>query len=281
MKKILITGSKGFVGQELINSLNKINYDLILTGSSQDTDLCDWNIVKKLPKSNVIIHLAAKNYIPDSFDNPHKFFKNNILSTLNILEKARIDDSKVIFLSTYVYGTPDFLPVNEEHKINPLNPYTQSKVLCEDLCASYFRDFKIPITILRPFNIYGKNQKDHFVIPKIISQINKKEIQLLSSETKRDFIYISDVVDVIIKVIQLNKDGLNIYNIGSGNSISIKKLSEKILKISNSKAKLVVLNKLRKGEIPNTISDNSKIKKELNWEPKISIDTGINLIINQ
>ena len=104
---------------------------------------------------------------------------------------------------------------------------------------------------------------------------------MLSSETKRDFIYISDVIDAIKKVIQINKDGLNIYNVGSGNSISIKKLSEKILKISNSKAKLVILNKHRKGDIPNTISDNSKIKKELNWEPKISIDQGINLIINQ
>tara|TARA_B100000767_G_scaffold259105_1_gene268519 strand:- start:992 stop:1837 length:846 start_codon:yes stop_codon:yes gene_type:complete len=280
MKKILVTGSKGFVGRELLFKIKQKNYELIEIGNSKFTNLCDWEVVKKIPKVDVIIHLAAKSFVPDSFKNPLKFYNNNILSTLNILEKAKIDNSKVVFLSTYVYGNPSYLPIDERHKTEPLNPYTQSKLICEDLCSAYFRDFKVPITILRPFNIYGINQNKNFIIPTIISQVNNKEINLNSSNTKRDFIFISDIVDVIIKIVDLDSNLLNIYNLGSGQSVSIKEVVEKILKLTGSQANIKVSNKIRKGEVIDTISDISKIKKDLNWQPKVFIDDGLKLILN-
>lgn len=280
MKKILVTGSKGFVGRELLFQMKQKDYELIEIGNTKFTNLCDWEVVKKIPKVDVIIHLAAKSFVPDSFKNPLKFYNNNILSTLNILEKAKMDNAKVVFLSTYVYGNPSYLPIDESHKTEPLNPYTQSKLICEDLCSAYFRDFKVPITILRPFNIYGINQNKNFIIPTIISQVNNKEIKLNSSNTKRDFIFISDIVDVIIKIVDLDSKLLNIYNLGSGQSVSIKEVVEKILKLTGSQANIKVSNKIRKGEVIDTISDISKIKKDLNWQPKVFIDDGLKLILN-
>ena len=198
---------------------------------------------------------------------------------MNILEKAKIDNSKVVFLSTYVYGDPSYLPIDESHKLEPLNPYTQSKLICEDLCSAYFRDFKVPVTILRPFNIYGNNQNKNFIIPTIIGQVNNKEIILNSSNTRRDFIYISDIVDVIIKIVDLDSSLLSIYNLGSGESVSIREVVEKILILTDSQAKIKVVNKERRGEVVDTVADISKIKNDLHWQPKVLIDDGLKLML--
>ena len=170
-KKILITGSNGFVGKIVTDKLKSDeNFEVFETGSSIITNLCNSESVELLPKVDLIVHLAAKSYVPKSFTEPGEFYKNNILSTINILEKARKDSAKVIFISTYVYGRPLYLPIDELHAISPLNPYTQTKVSCEELCKAYQRDFDVPVVVLRPFNIYGPKQTSNFFIPTIFSQ---------------------------------------------------------------------------------------------------------------
>ena len=264
--------------ENLLFELKRENYKVVEIGNSKSTNLCDWEAVKKIPKVDIIIHLAARSFVPDSFKNPGEFYNNNILSTLNILEKAKRDCARVIFLSTYVYGKPSFLPIDEKHTRQPLNPYTQSKVICEDLCSAYFRDFKIPITILRPFNIYGIGQSQNFIIPSIISQLNKKEIRLNGSNTRRDFIYISDIVDIIMTIIDVDSDLLTVYNVGSGQSVSIKELVEKIIEMTGSEAKVTLATKMRQGEVMETMADISKLKREWNWQPKVFINDGLRLM---
>lgn len=277
MKKILITGSKGFVGLALCKVLQSKGYEVIESHRNINNNLCDNNYVNNLPAADVIIHLAGKTFVPDSFTNPLSFYNNNILSTLNILEKAKKDSSKVIFFSTYVYGNPEYLPINEDHKIDPKNPYTHSKIICEELCKAYHRDFNVPVTIFRPFNIYGAGQGLSFFIPTIISQLNNKEIHLNDSRPKRDFIYIDDVVAAVEKSLHLSNNTFIVYNLGTGISTSIREVLDLLLKISKSDAKIIFSEIERKGEILDTIADISKIKNDLNWQPNVTIEEGLKL----
>lgn len=277
--KILLTGSNGFVGRALSSLLKSKSYEILDSGGSNTLDLCNWQMVKDIPPSQIIIHLASRSFVPDSFKDPLLFYNNNILSTLNILEKAKLDGSKVIFFSTYIYGTPRYLPIDENHSKDPKNPYTESKVVCEQLCEAYFRDFGVPVTIFRPFNIYGPGQKLSFFIPTIINQINNDIIQLNDSRPKRDFVYVDDVIEAVRLSVMNNENLFNIYNLGTGISTSVKDVVDLIINISKSKAHALFSNEIRPGEILDTIADISKIRNELNWNPKISIGEGLQLCI--
>lgn len=275
MRKILITGGNGFVGKYLTNFLNTKSEDIIDTVDIDKLNLCEWDAVTKIPKYDVIVHLAGKSFVPDSFKEPLSFYYNNIQSMLNILEKAKVDGSKVIFFSTYVYGVPQYLPIDENHSKNPLNPYTQSKLICEELCEAYHRDFEVEITIFRPFNIYGPGQNSSFFIPSIINQLNNEVIYLNDSRPKRDFIYIDDVIEAIYLAITNNDSSYRVYNLGSGESTSIKDLVNLIIDLSKSKAVVNFSEQIRQGEVLETIADISKIKMEFGWFPKTCIRKGL------
>ena len=280
MNKILITGVNGFVGKSLAFFLKSKSFELTNTRDINRINLCEWDSVKNIPRSEIIVHLASKNFVPESFTVPHNYYYNNFLSTLNILEKAKIDGSKVIFFSTYVYGHPLYLPIDEEHLTSPQNPYTHSKLICEELCKAYYRDFGVPVTIFRPFNIYGPGQKESFFIPTIINQVKHDIIHLKDSRPKRDFIFIDDVIDAIVKSIISNSDSFRIYNLGSGISTSIKDIVEMIINLTQSKACIHFSNEIRQGEILETVADCSHLKCELLWNPHVSIENGIRLCID-
>jgi nucleoside-diphosphate-sugar epimerase len=280
MRKILITGGSGFIGSSLSKLLKFKSVGIIDTVDINTLNLCKWEAVKKLPNYDIIVHLAAMSFVPDSFKQPLSFYNNNIQSTLNILEKAKVDGSKVIFFSTYVYGPPIYLPIDEKHSTNPQNPYSQSKLICEELCKAYHRDFGVPITIFRPFNIYGPGQNGSFFIPTIIDQIKKELIQLGDSRPKRDFIYIDDVVAAVYLSIIKNDSLFKIYNLGTGISTSVKEIVNMIVNSTKSDARVAFSDQIRKGEILDTVADISKIKRELQWLPKITINRGIGLCID-
>ena len=183
--------------------------------------------------------------------------------------------SKVIFFSTYVYGNPEYLPIDENHLTSPLNPYTQSKLISEDLCMAYNRDFDIPITIFRPFNIYGAGQSSFFFIPTIVNQLDNEIIELNDSRPKRDFIHIDDVVEAVYLAIASNENQAKIFNLGSGISTSVEEIVNLIIRISRSKSYVNFSEKIRQGEILDTVADISKIKKELKWQPQVSLEVGI------
>jgi UDP-glucose 4-epimerase len=262
---------------ELVSDSNLINFELVIPDR---IDFSDNVQVSCLPKVSIIIHLAAKTFIPDSFEKPHLYYQNNLLSTINVLEKARRDKAKVIFLSTYIYGAPKYLPVDENHPAQPANPYTQSKVLCEQLCEAYVRDFSIDVVVLRPFNIYGPGQSSHFFIPTIISQIDNDIINLQDSEPKRDYIFIKDLIDVIIICIKNKMNGLEVFNVGSGISYSVKEVVSKIVELSESKAEINYSGIKRKGEVVDCVASIEKLFKRFGWKPNTMIDEGLGQILN-
>jgi UDP-glucose 4-epimerase len=278
-RTVLVTGSKGFIGTHVSEFLKKKNYEVFETGDSSQIDLCDTSQVMTLPATDVIIHLAAKSFVPDSFKTPAAFYRNNFLSSLNVLELAKRNNSKIIFFSTYVYGAPCYLPIDEMHPVSALNPYTQSKLICEELCQSYSRDFGLPIVVFRPFNVYGPGQNSSFLIPKIIGHINNDTIQLGDPLPKRDFIFIEDILDAVELSISGNQTSFEIFNLGSGHSISVNDLVQLILQISKSRSKVVFSNMIRQGEIMETIANISKAKKYLAWTPKTTLIEGLSKTI--
>lgn len=279
MIKILITGHKGFVGKELTKLLDgNDNYEIVVHDNI--VNYCDTEQVERIEPVNVIVHLAAHSYVPYAFEMPRDLLNNNIVSTLNIIEKARIDNAKLVFLSTYVYGNPEYLPIDENHRTFPLNPYTQSKLICESLIESYHRDFNMSGIILRPFNIYGSQQKEDFFIPTLFNQINNSEIVLRDDRPKRDFVHVTDVVKAIYLSINklFKEDNLfTIINVGSGVSHSVKELAAMVINISNSKADLKFTKERRKGEVLNTVANIDKAKSELGWVPEVNLFEGLNM----
>jgi UDP-glucose 4-epimerase len=275
MRTIAVTGSSGFIGSHLVNHLTQKGYHVIKLDYSEGIDLLNKTQVLNTPEFDTIIHLAAKSFVPQSFKDPWDFYNNNLLSTLNVLELARKYSAKVIFLSSYLYGNPVYLPIDELHPLQPHNPYSRSKLICEKLCEGYFQDYELSITIFRPFNIYGPGQNKSFLIPSILDQFKSGEIVLKDSRPKRDFIHVFDVVQAIVNSLELNKVGLNTYNLGSGKSLSIPQLIDIIKDIIKTPVKVTFTNEIRSGEVLETLANTALVEKRLNWHARIEIFDGL------
>ena len=285
-KKILVTGSSGFVGKGLVEELKRQDAE-VLTLTEHDgrrIDIRDqqrvMRIINEIRNVDIVYHLAAITSVPFSFENPRETYDVNVLGTLNILELCRsCNADKIVFASSYVYGQPQYLPIDEEHPLQPTNPYARSKILGEELCRAYNTDFGVKCIILRPFNIYGVGQSKNFLIPLIIAQLRYGKIELKDPEPKRDFIYISDVIDAYIKAGDF-KGNFEIFNIGYGKSYSVKEIVDKIIYLYGKDVKVKYSGERRKNEIMDTIADVKKAKEKVGWKPRVEIDNGLSNLLN-
>lgn len=278
--KILITGYSGFIGTYLQKRLKQTQHELVLADITNGIDICDWQQVKQFEGIDIVIHLANLSFIPASYNEPKKFYETNYLSTLNMLELCRLQSAKMIYFSSYMYGHPQYQPIDENHPIQAYNPYSQTKVICESLCEGYNRDFKVPITIFRPFNIYGKGQNPEFLIPSIIQQAQNGKIIIKDDRPKRDYIHVEDIVEAIIAAIDNQTDKFEKFNIGTGKSYSVKEIIEIVRGLFNSDIEYICTHEIRANEVLDTVADISKIKKELHWQPKISIREGLKKMLS-
>lgn len=275
-----ITGSSGFIGRYLVTELKLHGHHVIELDLLNGFDLTEAKSLEKIEVPQLIIHLAARSFVPDSFLSPQSFYFSNYLSTLNILEFARKNSIKVIYFSSYLYGSPLYLPIDESHPLAPHNPYSQTKLICEKLCEGYNRDFGLDIVVFRPFNIYGKGQNDSFLIPSIIKQAELGTIKLKDPRPKRDFIHVLDVVSAVRKVIELQPKGYLVFNLGSGKSYAINELTKFISEAIDKELVIEFTNEYRKGEVLDTVANISKAKNVLNWEPSITIVSGLFQMLN-
>ena len=286
LHNILITGSRGFVGDHICKSYFKNKYNLITENpaDNQRNDITKIEYFENFgDKIDAIIHLAAKTSINDSLTDPYETYYINIIGTLNVLEFAkRKKITNLIFLSTYVYGQPQYLPIDENHPINPHSPYNKSKIIAESLCEDYSKIFGINVVILRPFYLYGYNRKKNTLIRSILDQINTNEIVKLSNEkTSRDFLYISDFSELLNKILNRFPPGCNIYNVGSGTSYTITEISRKIANLLNKEIRICYDGSIRKQDINEMVADITRTSKEFDWKPKIDIDQGLTLTIRK
>ena len=285
-KRILVTGSSGFVGKNLVEELKRQDAD-VLTLTDHDgrrIDIRDQQrveaIINEIKNIDIVYHLAAITSVPFSFENPRETYDVNVLGTLNILELCRsCNADKIVFASSYVYGQPQYLPIDEKHPLQPTNPYARSKILGEELCRAYNTDFGVKCIILRPFNIYGVGQNKNFLIPSIIDQLRYGKIELKDPEPKRDFIYISDVIDAYVKAGEFKGD-FEVFNIGYGKSYSVKEIVDKIIYLYGKDVKVKYSGERRKNEIMDTIANTKKAKEKLGWKPRVEIDKGLGNLLN-
>lgn len=277
--KIAVTGSGGFIGSYLLPALRNEGHEVIELTLEKGFDVLNWSSMEGIPEFEKMIHLAAMSYVPDSFIKPYDFYKTNILSTLNVLEICRLRRAGMIFMSSYVYGAPDYLPIDEKHPIKAFNPYSQSKLSAEQICTGYSRDFNMDVVVLRPFNLYGYGQRDNFLIPTIIKQARTGKIVLMDPEPKRDMLYIEDFIDAVIKSCSVK--GNAIFNVGYGKSFTINEMTDAVCKAYNKKIEVQFTGEKRHGEVMNTIADISAIKAATGWEPKTDLNEGVKLTVEK
>jgi len=291
LEEILITGSTGFIGSYLISELSK-NHKIL--GISKNKIKSSKNFISRsmdITKSNFvlqnhfakIIHMAAYSDVAYCNLNPAKCYELNVKSTQKILEIARKNDSSFVFLSSsHVYGNPKKLPLSETDTCYPLTHYASSKKMSEILCETYSQTYGLDIQIARIFSGYGPNSTKSNLIFNIFNQItHDSKITLGNLSPKRDFIFISDIISGLIKIINSKKKGLQIYNIGSGKSTSIEDLVKICLNVSNKNLKLISSKENeRKNEIFDIRADISKMKSEFDWKPRISLKRGLEITHN-
>lgn len=298
-KRILVTGGAGFIGGYLCRELSKFTnnltvYDDLSSGKVENVkhlprvhfEKANILNLKKLysqEKSDLIYHLAAQVVVPYSMENPIEDFKTNARGTLNVLEKARKDDAKLIFTSSAaIYGNATKLPTPEDYGFSPASCYGLSKVVGEQYCNMYSKQYGLDITILRFANVYGL--KGHGVIPDFLDKIsmNPEKLEIIGTGLQcRDFIHVSDAVEALTLVAASENTIGKTYNIGFGKTTKIIDLAKMILKILGLSDKTVITttNVPWKGDINTIWFDITKAKKDLNWHPKISLEDNLKEII--
>jgi len=281
--KVFVTGDKGFIGTNLTKKFQdkRISFIDYQNNEKKRIDILEKDQFQDIENVDAIIHLAAKTSITNSINNPYETYYTNISGTLNLLDFARDRQiKKIINISTYVYGKPIYLPIDEKHPINPHTPYNKSKVISENLCKYYSQDYGINIVTLRPFYIYGPLSNPLSFISSIITQIKKNGKVFLSHEgTKRDFLFIDDFTDLLLKILNDFPEGYNVYNVGYGKSHSLEEIIKIFEKIVNLKIHIQYDKSIRPNDITEMIADITKVTKSFAWEPQTSIEEGLRLVL--
>lgn len=273
-KVVVVTGATGFVGKRLVSRLTNLGYQVVPISRKLGLDICSKETLENIGPFDYMIHLAARTFVPDSYSDIEKFFLTNVLGTLNCLELCRNSAASMSFASSYVYGPPAYLPIDELHPVNPWNPYAVTKIMAEDLCKMYSQEFDVPTSIFRIFNIYGPGQKSEFLIPKIIEGINRGSLVLETSTPSRDFVFVDDAIEALLIPLKQQIPGNEIFNVGSGESYSVDEVVRKVVENSGKSIKLRYLERERRAEIPDVIADISRLSK-FGWKPKTSLDEGL------
>ena len=304
-EKILVTGAVGFIGSHLTEELVKQGFDVkafslynsFNTWGWLDTlpqdimenvevftgDVRDPNGVREAMKgTDAVFHLAALIAIPFSYHSPDAYVDTNIKGTLNVLQAAKqLDLDKVLITSTSeVYGTAQYVPIDESHPYQGQSPYSATKIGADRLAESFYRSFGLPVAIVRPFNTYGPRQSARAVIPTIITQLlaGKEEIRLGSLTPTRDFNFVKDTAQGFIEIYRSDKTVGEEINIATQNEISIGELAEELIKQINPQAKIVCdEERLRpeKSEVNRLLGSNEKIKMLTDWEPRFTFEEGL------
>ncbi|MFC2002750.1 SDR family NAD(P)-dependent oxidoreductase [Chloroflexota bacterium] len=303
-KSVLVTGAGGFIGSHLTEHLAELGAKV--RAFVRYNSRSDWGLLELVPRDKlnqievvmgdlrdndavrhatkdveIIFHLGSLIAIPYSYTHPRETIETNVMGALNILTAARENKlQKVIHTSTSeVYGTAQYIPIDEKHPLQGQSPYSASKIGADMIAESFYRSFEIPLAIIRPFNAFGSRQSARAVIPTIISQaLTKDKIVLGSLHPTRDYTYVDDVVEAFIKVAESSNSIGEVINIGSNFEMSIGDIAQKVTTIIG-KSKQVVADPRRvrpkNSEVERLWCDNTKAKRLLGWEPRISFNEGL------
>lgn len=304
-KNILVTGADGFIGSHLVERLVEFGYNVkafvyynsfnswgwidtfeknvkdcieIFTGDVRDPN----GVYEAMKGVDAVFHLAALIGIPFSYHSPDSYVDTNIKGTLNVLQAARkLNMERVLITSTSeVYGTAQFVPIAEEHPFQGQSPYSATKIGADRIAESFYRSFKLPVSIVRPFNTFGPRQSARAVIPTIITQIlsGRKQINLGDLTPTRDLVYVKDTVEGFIEIYNSDKTIGEEINIATQTEISIGNLAKKIIALIGSHCEIITQKeRIRpdKSEVRRLLGANRKLKNLTNWKTKYSLEEGL------
>lgn len=303
--KVLVTGADGFIGSHLVEELVKKGYEVrafvyynsfntwgwldTLPGSVMEHveifqgDIRDPNGVRvAMQQAEAVFHLAALIAIPFSYHSPDTYVDTNIKGTLNVLQAAReLGTRRVLITSTSeVYGTAQYVPIDEKHPFQGQSPYSATKIGADRLAESFYRSFNLPVTIVRPFNTYGPRQSARAVIPTVITQLlaGKTEIKLGSLTPTRDFNYVKDTANGFISIFESDQTIGEEINIATQKEISIGTLAEELIRQINPDAQIICdEQRLRpeKSEVNRLLGCNAKIRELTKWQPMYTLEQGL------
>ncbi len=303
--KALVTGAAGFIGSHLVEALYQQGAKVraFVRYNSKN----DWGWLEHLPADTLreievfpgdlrdagtveqairgmdfVFHLAALIGIPYSYIAPSSYVETNVKGTLNVLEAAKIGRvGRLIVTSTSeVYGTARYVPINEQHPLQPQSPYSATKIAADSLAESYYHTYGLPVIIARPFNTYGPRQSARAVIPTIITQLLSGQNQLLlgSVHPTRDFNYVSDTAAGFIALAECDDAVGQVVNIGSGSEATVLSIAELIMAQLGITADINVDESRQRpenSEVDRLLSDNSLLWKLCGWESRVSLEEGI------
>jgi len=304
MQKVLVTGAGGFIGSHLTERLVNLGANvraLVRYNSRNDQgvlellpsevkekveivmgDLRDPETLRDVMKDiDIVFHLGALIAIPYSYIRPREAIETNVMGTLNVLNAAKaINVKKVIHTSTSeVYGTAQYVPINEKHPLQGQSPYSASKIGADKIAESFYKSYGLPIATIRPFNTYGPRQSARAVIPTIISQaLSNDKIYLGSVHPTRDLTYVEDTVSGFIRIADSENSVGEVINIGSNFNISIGELADKIISIIGKDVEIISDPKRirpQDSEVERLLADNSKAEELIGWKPMVSLDEGL------
>ena len=305
MKKVLVTGSDGFIGSHLTEALIKEGYEV--RAFVYYNSFNHWGWLDSLPEEikldldvfpgdvrdpngvrtamegcDTVFHLAALIGIPFSYHSPDSYVDTNIKGTLNILQAARQLGTERVFVTSTseVYGTAQFVPITEDHPFQGQSPYSASKIGADRMAESFYRSFELPVTIVRPFNTFGPRQSARAVIPTIITQLQSgfKEIKIGDLTPTRDFVYVKDTVSGFLEIAKSTETIGEEINIAANSEISIGDLAQAIKDLIDPEASIVQDDQRfrpEKSEVQRLFCSNEKLKKLTNWKQKYSFEEGL------
>lgn len=299
---ILVTGADGFIGSHLVDMLlargyrvralaqyNSFNFWGWLEGNRHPAlevvcgDVRDPNFCREITRGcSTVFHLAALIAIPYSYIAPDSYVDTNIKGTLNMVQAARdCGVERIVVTSTSeVYGTAQYVPIDEKHPRQPQSPYSATKIGADAIAESFYNAFDLPVVIARPFNTYGPRQSARAIIPTIITQIasGKREIAVGDLTPTRDFNFVEDTCRGFIALASApGIEGRNI-NIASGTEVTMAETLETIARIMEADVKYVVdPARLRPGksEVRRLCGDNTLITSLTSWRPQVTLEEGL------
>lgn len=277
--RVLVTGASGFLGARLARRLREAGREVLTPGRADGFDIVSDDL--DLGGAGHLFHLAALTGVPAAWDDPARFHLVNAHGTVRLLEACRAAGCGMTYVSGFVYGRPERMPIAESDRAQPNNPYAFSKLMGEDACRFYASAFGVKANIVRPFNIYGPGQDQRFLLPVIVDQVanpEAHEVVVKDLAPKRDFIHVDDVVSAIIAVAE--QPGGAVFNVGSGESYSVADIIAAAQRAAETSKPVRSTEQTRPNEIMDVLADTTALRS-IGWRPAIDLDQGMAQMVGE